>query len=105
MLYRKHGEPIPYALLRETDAFGIRELDLVAPPSRFWTAQRSGPEEIQIGVDEQRVEQLPTPCSRRVSVAACSARRFAPPRMEFVATSPARVALPEPICRPAFSNQ
>ena len=62
MLYRKHGEPIPYALLRETDAFGIRELDLVAPPSRFWTAQRSGPEEIQIGVDEQRVEQLPTPC-------------------------------------------
>ena len=62
MLYRKHGELIPYALLRETDAFGIRELDLVAPPSRFWSAQRSGPEEIQIGVDERRVEQLPTPC-------------------------------------------
>ena len=38
-------------------------------------------------------------------VAACNARRFAPPRIEFVATKPARVALPDAICSPAFTNQ
>ena len=42
---------------------------------------------------------------RRASVAAFSARRFAPPRMELVATSPTRAALPDAICLPAFSNQ
>ncbi len=42
---------------------------------------------------------------RRVAVAACSARRFAPPRIEFVETSPARAVLPKAICRPAFSIQ
>ena len=62
MLYRNFGERIPYALLRETNAFGIRELDLAAPPVRFWADQPSGLEEIRIGVDEQSVERLPTPC-------------------------------------------
>ena len=62
MLYCKSGEQIPYALLRETDAFGILELDLAAPPIRFWVGQSSGPEEICIGVDEQGVERLQTPC-------------------------------------------
>ena len=42
---------------------------------------------------------------RPLSVAACSARRFAPPRMEFVATSPARPAFLVVTCRLAFSNQ
>ena len=62
MLYCNYGEQIPSALLREADTFGIRELDLAAPPSRFWIDQPSGPEEICIGVDEQRVERLKTPC-------------------------------------------
>ena len=62
MLYRNSGERVPYALLREADAFGIREVDLAAPPLRFWIDQPSGPEEIRIGVDEQSVERLPTPC-------------------------------------------
>ena len=39
------------------------------------------------------------------SITHGSARRFAPPRMELVATNPARAVLPEAICRTAFSNQ
>lgn len=62
MLYRYVREWIPYALLRETDAFGIRELDLAAPPTRFGLDQRLVPDEIAIGVDEQNVERLLTPC-------------------------------------------
>ena len=62
MLYRNSGERVPYALLREADAFGIREVDLAAPPLRFWVDEPSGPEEIRIGVDEQSVDRLRTPC-------------------------------------------
>ena len=62
MLYRYVREWIPYALLRDTDAFGIRELDLAAPPARFGLDQRLVSDEIAIGVDEQNVERLLTPC-------------------------------------------
>lgn len=62
MLYRYVREWIPYALLRDTDAFGIRELDLAAPPTRFGLDQRLVPDEVAIGVDEQNVERLLTPC-------------------------------------------
>lgn len=61
LLYRNLSEATPYALLRETDSFGIRELDLTAPPGRFWSDEASRPTEFRIGVDAQRVEALPTP--------------------------------------------
>jgi superfamily II DNA or RNA helicase len=61
LLYRSPGEIAPYALLREADSFGIRELDLAAPPARFWSDEASPPTEFRIGVDAQRVEGLPAP--------------------------------------------
>lgn len=36
---------------------------------------------------------------------AWSVRRFTPPPLEFVATSPARTPCTKAICRPAVSNQ
>lgn len=61
LLYRSPGEAHPYAFLRETDSFGIRELDLVAPPARFWGDGSSPPTPFLVGMDAQRVEGLPTP--------------------------------------------
>ena len=61
ILYQNPGDPTPYALLRETDSFGIRELDLVAPPARFWRDAAQRPGQIRIGVDAQRVNGVPTP--------------------------------------------
>jgi len=60
-LYRRPNERTPYALLRETDSFGFSELDLVAPPSRFWADTPPGPTAIDSAVDALRVEALPTP--------------------------------------------
>ncbi len=60
-LYRRTNERTPYALLRETDSFGFSELDLVAPPSRFWANTPPGPTAIDSAVDALRVEALPTP--------------------------------------------
>ena len=65
-----------------------RPVTLAPPRRRSPTARRSTP---------QRSAACGSP--------PAAPRRFAPPRMEFVATSPARLVLPEAICWPAFSNQ
>ena len=60
-LFRRPEEPKPYALLREANSFGFSELDLVAPPARFWADTPPAPPAIDSAVDAQRVEGLPTP--------------------------------------------
>lgn len=50
------------ALLRESDSFGIPELDLVSPPRRFWDDRApSAPALLEIGLDASRIPQIPTP--------------------------------------------
>ena len=50
------------AVLRETDSFGIAEVDLVSPPPRFWDDQRaSAPGLLEIGLDTRRISEIPTP--------------------------------------------
>lgn len=59
---------VPYALLRRSDTFGIVDLDLAAPPSRFFADVTAGgdyaPPVIRHGVDEREGEQLPSLATR-----------------------------------------
>lgn len=52
-----------YAVLREYEEWGIRTVDLVAPPSRFWADQPNAKAIVVSGVDCNRVSSSPTPAA------------------------------------------
>lgn len=62
-IFQKSGDPRTYSLLRpQSDNFGIVELDLVAPPQRFWDDDpRAAPPLLDIAVDSRRTTRLATP--------------------------------------------
>ena len=52
-----------YAVLREHEEWGIRTVDLVAPPLRFWADQPNAKSMVESGVDCNRVSSSPTPAA------------------------------------------
>lgn len=60
-LYTKPGSPSPLAFLRELDEWGLKSVDLVHPPRRFWSDQESQDILVEEGVDLRRVQPLATP--------------------------------------------
>ena len=60
-VFRLAGSPIPHALLRENDNWGILEADLVPPPARFWGDQPSPPFTPEIGRDARQLKAVPSP--------------------------------------------
>ena len=59
--YRLQGNPLPYALLRQSDNWGIVELDLLPPPARFWADQASPSPSAENGRDERSLQPIPSP--------------------------------------------
>ncbi len=59
--YRLPSSPIPYAVLRRSDEFGIVELDLLPPPGRFWADQLSSAPSFEHGIQERAVQVIPSP--------------------------------------------
>jgi hypothetical protein len=55
------GDPVPRAVLREFDDWGLRSLDLVRPPGRFWADEPPQRLPVESGVDARRVTPVPTP--------------------------------------------
>ena len=65
---------VPHAVLRRYDDFGIDALDLVAPPSRFWSDGAGAPQPIYVGLDERRATPLPSPAGLLAGLPASEAR-------------------------------
>ena len=60
----REGSNFPLSVLRTVDDWGIRSLDLVGPPRRFWGDETAGiPSPVELSVDARRARDLPTPAS------------------------------------------
>ena len=56
------SEAIPAAVIRQTeDDWGLRTLDLIRPPSRFWSDSATPRPAVEPGIDARRTRPLPTP--------------------------------------------
>src|SRR5215475_665370 len=60
-LYTKPGNAYPSGILREREEWGLKTIDLVHPPRRFWSDQKSLDVLVEEGVDVRRAQLLPTP--------------------------------------------
>lgn len=60
-LYVKPGSPYSSGILREHEEWGLKTIDLVHPPRRFWSDQESQDVLVEEGIDLRRVQALPTP--------------------------------------------
>src|SRR5688500_5188994 len=60
-LYIKPGNAYPSGILREREEWGLKTIDLVHPPRRFWSDQNSVDVVVEEGVDARRATPLPTP--------------------------------------------
>jgi superfamily II DNA or RNA helicase len=61
-VYRQPESGNAYALLRAADNFGIPEVDVAAPPPRFWDDNpRNAPRQVELGLDEARLIPAATP--------------------------------------------
>src|SRR5215831_548344 len=61
LLFARDDAPFPSTLLHEREEWGLRTLDLVNPPRRFWADQNLLIPAAEAGVDARRVRRLPTP--------------------------------------------
>jgi superfamily II DNA or RNA helicase len=61
LIFSKPGSAIPYSALREYEEWGLRSIDIVAPPRRFWGDQQKQELLVEEGLDLRRVEGLPLP--------------------------------------------
>jgi superfamily II DNA or RNA helicase len=60
LLYARDDVPFPSALLMERAEWGLRTLDLVNPPRRFWADQNLIIPAVEAGIDANRAQRLPT---------------------------------------------
>ncbi len=60
-LYTKSDAPYVCPALREIDEWGIKTVDLVHPPRRFWADQRRQEVLVEEGLDARRLTPRPTP--------------------------------------------
>jgi SNF2 family DNA or RNA helicase len=61
ILYLKPDTPYACAVLREHEEWGLRTLDLVHPPRRFWSDQERQDVLVEEGIDSRRLTPSPTP--------------------------------------------
>src|SRR5690242_16519567 len=61
LIFARDDAPYTSALLHEREEFGLRTLDLVNPPRRFWADQNLLIPAVEAGVDANRVQRLATP--------------------------------------------
>ena len=60
-LFLKRGSPAPYSLLREHNEWGLRSVDIAAPPRRFWGDQEKQNVLVEDGLDLRRLDRIPLP--------------------------------------------
>lgn len=60
-LFQKPDLPYPSTFLKEYDDFGLRQLELVAPPRRLLGESNFLENQVEVDVDYRRVEELATP--------------------------------------------
>ena len=60
-IYKKANGSIPYSVLREYEEWGLRSVDIVAPPRRFWGDKEQNQSLVEEGVDLQRLDPIPSP--------------------------------------------
>jgi superfamily II DNA or RNA helicase len=60
-VFIRDGNAFPSALLRVHEEWGLRTVDLVNPPRRFWADQKVPSPTVEDGVDIKRIHELPTP--------------------------------------------
>jgi superfamily II DNA or RNA helicase len=60
-LYTKSGNVYPSGILREHEEWGLKTIDLVHPPRRFWGDQGGPDVLVEEGVDVRRAQPLPSP--------------------------------------------
>ena len=62
-LVQKPESALPYALLRQYDDFGLEAVDIVSPPRRFWSDRDTMEGSVEVGIQANRVQPLPSPAS------------------------------------------
>lgn len=60
LLYSKPDGPYPFPVLREQDEWGLRTIDLVHPPRRFWSDQDMHDALVEEGLDARKLIPSPT---------------------------------------------
>ena len=60
---QKPASPLPYALLRRYDDFGLEAIDIVAPPRRFWADRDPSVLCVEVGLPPNLVQPLASPAS------------------------------------------
>lgn len=61
LLYLKPDTPYTCPVLREQDEWGLRTVDLVHPPRRFWSDQERQDVLVEERIDGRRLKPVPTP--------------------------------------------
>jgi superfamily II DNA or RNA helicase len=61
LLYLKPDTPYACPVLREQDEWGLRTVDLVHPPRRFWSDQERQDVLVEERIDGRRLKPIPTP--------------------------------------------
>jgi superfamily II DNA or RNA helicase len=60
-LYAKPGSAYASGILREYEEWGLKSVDVVHPPRRFWSDQESLNAVVEEGIDLRRLQPLPSP--------------------------------------------
>ncbi len=61
LVFSKPGSATPYSVLREYEEWGLRSVDIVAPPRRFWGSQEQQEALVEDGLDLRRLDPVPLP--------------------------------------------
>ena len=70
LIFSRDDVPYPSALLHEREEWGLRTLDLVNPPRRFWADQNLLIPAVESGVDANHVRKLATPAQLLAAIPA-----------------------------------
>jgi superfamily II DNA or RNA helicase len=61
LLFSRADTSYPHSILREREEWGLRTVDLVNPPRRFWSDQENVSVLVEESVDERQLTPSPTP--------------------------------------------
>src|ERR1039457_2548396 len=60
-LFTKAGNSVPYSVLREFEEWGLKSIDVVSPPRRFWSDQERQEAIVEEGLDARRLNRVALP--------------------------------------------
>jgi hypothetical protein len=63
LLFSRDNVNYPSSLLLEREEWGLRSVDLVNPPRRFWSDQPIPMPIVEPGIDARRLREIPTPAT------------------------------------------